>query len=91
MKLPIKLQKFPEIHYSIIQRQLKVKKKKLIYYIYIRNKHRKLLVVEGEYNNIIIEYQKIINPIDNIPSQPSKFRTENWTEINDHLWEHTTS
>ena len=47
-------------------------------------------MVEGEYNNIIIEHQKMINLIDNIPSQSSKFRTENWAEINDHLWKHTT-
>ena len=32
---------------------------------------------------MIIEYQKIINLLDNIPNQPSKFRTKNWVEIND--------
>ena len=30
-----------------------------------------------------MEYQKIINLLDNIPNQPTKFRTKNWTEIND--------
>ena len=30
-----------------------------------------------------MEYQKIINLLDNIPNQPSKFRTKNWVEIND--------
>ena len=30
-----------------------------------------------------MEYQKIINLLDNTPNQPSKFRTNNWTEIND--------
>ena len=30
-----------------------------------------------------MEYQKIINLLDNIPNQPSKFRTKNWIEIND--------
>ena len=30
-----------------------------------------------------MEYQKIINLLDNTPSQPSKFRTKNWVEIND--------
>ena len=30
-----------------------------------------------------MEYQKIINLLDNIPNQPTKFRTKNWVEIND--------
>ena len=30
-----------------------------------------------------MEYQKIINLLDNISNQLSKFRTRNWTEIND--------
>ena len=30
-----------------------------------------------------MEYQKIINLLDNIPKQPIKFRTKNWVEIND--------
>ena len=30
-----------------------------------------------------MEYQKIANPIDDTPNQPSKFRTRNWVEIND--------
>ena len=35
-------------------------------------------------HNIIIEYQKIANLIDDYASnQPSKFRTRNWVEIND--------
>ena len=29
-----------------------------------------------------MEYQKI-NLLDNMSNQPSKFRTENWVEIND--------
>ena len=32
---------------------------------------------------IKIEYQKIINSLDNVASQPSKFRARNWIEIND--------
>ena len=32
-----------------------------------------------------MEYQKIINLLDNTSSQPSKFRTRNWVEINDEL------
>ena len=30
-----------------------------------------------------MEYQKISNLLDNVSSQPSKFRTRNWIEIND--------
>ena len=30
-----------------------------------------------------MEYQKIINLLDNTPNQPSKFRTKNWVEKND--------
>ena len=32
-----------------------------------------------------MEYQKIINLLDNTTNQPSKFRTRNWVEINDEL------
>ena len=31
-----------------------------------------------------MEYQKIINLLDNTPNQPSKFRTKYWVEINDN-------
>ena len=30
-----------------------------------------------------MEYQKMINFLDNIPTQRSKFKTKNWVEIND--------
>ena len=30
-----------------------------------------------------MEYQKIINLLNNTSNQPSKFRTRNWVEIND--------
>ena len=30
-----------------------------------------------------MEYQKIVNLIDDTSNQPSKFRTKNWAEIND--------
>ena len=30
-----------------------------------------------------MEYQKIINLLDNTKNEPSKFRTRNWVEIND--------
>ena len=29
-----------------------------------------------------MEYQKIINLLDNTPNQSTKFRTKNWFEIN---------
>ena len=32
---------------------------------------------------MIMEYQKIINLLDNTPNKLSKFRTKNWIEIND--------
>ena len=31
-----------------------------------------------------MEYQKIINLLDNTPNQRSKFRTKYWVEINDN-------
>ena len=36
-----------------------------------------------ELQHIKMEYQKITNLLDNASNQPSKFRTRNWTEIND--------
>ena len=30
-----------------------------------------------------MEYQKIINLLDNTSNQPTKFRIKNWVEIND--------
>ena len=30
-----------------------------------------------------MEYQKVINLLDNTPNQPTKFRAKNWVEIND--------
>ena len=32
-----------------------------------------------------MKYQKIINLLDNAPNQPSKLRTRNCVEINDHV------
>ena len=31
-----------------------------------------------------MEYQKMINLLDNTLNQPSKFRTKNWIEIDDY-------
>ena len=33
------------------------------------------------YNNIIMEYQKIANLLNDASNQPSKFRTRNWIEM----------
>ena len=35
--------------------------------------------------NIIMEYQKIINLLDDITNQSSEFKTRNWVETNDEL------
>ena len=32
-----------------------------------------------------MEYQKIINLLENTPYQVTKFKTKNWVEINDDL------
>ena len=32
-----------------------------------------------------MEYQKIINLLDNTLNQPTKFRTKNWVKINDEF------
>ena len=31
-----------------------------------------------------MEYQRIINLLDNTPNKPSEFRTKNWVEVNDN-------
>ena len=51
--------------------------------VYLQKKERKLLMIQDQYDSIIIEFQKIINLLDNTPNQPSKFRTKNWVKIND--------
>ena len=51
--------------------------------IFLLKKDKKLLMNKN-LHNIIMEYQKIANLIDdNTLNQPSKFRTRNWIEIND--------
>ena len=42
-----------------------------------------LLMNKDQYNNITLEYQKILNLLDNTSNQPSKFRAKDWVEIND--------
>ena len=36
--------------------------------------------------SIIMEYQKITNLLYNTPIELSKFKTDNWIEINDKPW-----
>ena len=50
---------------------------------YLQKKGNRLLMNYVQYNNMIMEYQKIANLLDNTTDQPSKFRTKNWVQIND--------
>ena len=50
---------------------------------YLQKKGNKLLMNYVQYNNMIMEYQKIAKLLDNTTDQPSKFRTKNWVQIND--------
>ena len=64
--------------------------------IYLPEKDNKLLMNWGYYNNIIMEYRKIANLLDNevaliASNQPPKFRTRNGVEINDQSREAYTS
>ena len=74
-----KITKVWNIHNKMIQRQLQMNmtKKYLIKDMYLQKKYRKLLMIWDQYNSIIMEYQKIINLLDNTPNQPSTI------EIND--------
>ena len=49
----------------------------------ILKKDNKLFINQGQYYNIIMEYQEIANLLDSTSNQPSKFRTRNCVEIND--------
>ena len=33
-----------------------------------------------------MEFQKIINLLNNTPNQPTKFKTKNWVEVNSGLY-----
>ena len=41
--------------------------------IYLPEKSNKLLMNEDQYNDLMMEYKKIINFLDNGSNQPSKF------------------
>ena len=81
----MKLRKLQKTHNNIIQRklQMSIVKKYLKKDLYLQRKDRKLLMIRDYYDNKIMEYQKIIDLLDNTPNQPSKFKTKNWLEIND--------
>ena len=81
----MKLRKLQKTHDNIIQRklQMSIVKKYLKKDLYLQRKDRKLLMIRDYYDNKIMEYQKIIDLLDNTPNQPSKFKTKNWVEIND--------
>ena len=83
--LLMKLRKLQKTHNNIIQRklQMSIVKKYLKKDLYLQRKDRKLLMIRDYYDNKIMEYQKIIDLLDNTPNQPSKFKTKNWVEIND--------
>ena len=49
---------------------------------YHQKKDNELLMNQGQYN-IIMEYQKITNLLDNASNQPSKFKTKKQVEIDD--------
>ena len=50
---------------------------------YLQKEDKKLFMNQDQYNNMMMEYQKIINLLDNASNQPSIIRTKNWIEIND--------
>ena len=43
--------------------------------IYLQKKDKKLFINQDKYNDIIMEYQKIVNILDNTSNQLSRFRT----------------
>ena len=65
-------------------KQKKMQKKLLVRKdAYLQKKDNNLFMSYGQYDSIIMEYQKIVNLFDNETNQPSKFRKGNWVEIND--------
>ena len=51
---------------------------------YHQEKDNKLLMNWDKFKNIVMEYKKIPNLLDNnLSNNLSKFRTKNWVEIND--------
>ena len=52
---------------------------------YLLKKGNKLFINYGYYYNIIMEYQKITNLLNDESNKLSKFRTRNCVEINDDI------
>ena len=70
----IELQKSQKVCHGIIQKQLQMSM--------MNENLKKDICRRKTYNSIIMEYEKIINLLDNTPNQPSKFKTKNWVKIN---------
>ena len=66
-----------ELHSKTDENELEIPKQR-----YTSPKERQKIIDELRYNNIIMEYQKTINLLDNALNQPSKFRAKIWIEIN---------
>ena len=55
----------------------------------ITSKERqKILIILILNNSIIMQYQKIINLLDNTPNQPTILKTIHWIKLNDDAREH---
>ena len=74
-------QKFQKIYNEIIQRQFQIRMIKKD--IYLQKKDKENWWSKINNNGVIMEYQKLINLLDNIPNHPNKCKTKNWVEIND--------
>ena len=81
--LQIKLQAFQKSLQRNCTNKMRMKQKYQKKDIYLQKKGNTLLMNYNQYNNIIMEYQKITNFSENTPNQLAKFKTKNWIEIND--------
>ena len=76
IKILIKSQKFskasPQNNSEIVESEIKMTKKRNI------PLEKRQQVIDNWYNFIIMEYQKIINLLDNTTNQPSKLRWNKW-------------
>ena len=48
---------------------------------YVSPEERQQIINELRLHNIIMEYQKIVNFLENTSNKLSEFRTKNWIEI----------
>ena len=60
--------------------KMNMMKKDLKKNISLQKKDRKLQMIKDLYHSIIMEYQKLMNLLDNTPNQSSKFKTRNWSK-----------